>query len=145
MKQPTSGSELERRSAKALDAIRKAYGTEAGEYGSTRFVEHHLEELGEDEWLKLCGVARPEPNQVMDLLVLRTHPGEDEGIDTLDFSLPDSVSDYVLCVGFDGQHQGSQTNMRTDQKVRPGAYGFRRTSLIPLNALALLVNSTGGR
>ena len=41
--------------------------------------------------------------QVLDILVLQSHWGEDDddGIDTFDFTLPDEVTNYVLSVEFD--------------------------------------------
>lgn len=95
--------EIQRRRDAAIDAIRRVHGTAADEDGVTLFVSHHLDELGEEFWLKHCGVARPEPAQVLDILVLQSHWSEedDEGIDTFDFTLPDDVTNYVISVEFD--------------------------------------------
>jgi hypothetical protein len=48
------------------------------------------------------GTPRPEPSQVIDLLELRSHWGDEaeDGIDTFDFTLPDGVTDYVIAVQF---------------------------------------------
>ncbi len=100
--------EIARRRKVALDAIKQAFGTTEHEHGVTLFVTHHLEELADDFWLKHCGTARPEPNQVLDILILQSHWGEDEedeededGIDNFDFSLPGDVTNYVISVSFD--------------------------------------------
>ncbi|GAB5517716.1 hypothetical protein [Rhodopirellula baltica] len=83
--------EIERRRNAAIDAIRRAHGTADDEHGATLFVSHHLDEIGDEYWIKHCGSARPDPTQVLDILVLQSHWGEDDddGIDTFDFTLPD--------------------------------------------------------
>ena len=43
-------SVFEERSKQALEAIKQAFGSEAGEGSIGLFVEHHLEELPEDYW-----------------------------------------------------------------------------------------------
>lgn len=95
--------EIERRSGVALEAIRSRYGTAGDEHGVSLFVSHHLDEIGEDFWLKHCGVSRPEPKQVLDLLILCSEWDEEdeEGIDLLDFTLPDGVTNYLISVEFD--------------------------------------------
>ncbi|MEL6109248.1 MAG: DUF2004 domain-containing protein [Planctomycetota bacterium] len=97
-----SPDEIERRQNAAINAIRRAHGTVVDKYGVTLFVSHHLDEIGDEFWVKHCGVARPDAEQVLDLLVLRSHWGEDndDGIDTFDFTLPDEVTNYVLSVEF---------------------------------------------
>ena len=99
----TSPDEIERRRRQAIEAVRRVYGTKVDEYGATLFVLHHLDEIGDAYWLKHCGVARPDPKQVLDILVLQSHWGEndDDGIDTFDFTLPDEATNYVISVSFD--------------------------------------------
>ncbi|MCA9030569.1 MAG: DUF2004 domain-containing protein [Planctomycetaceae bacterium] len=99
----TDKNEIERRRITALAAIKQAFGTAADKFGGTLFVSHHLEELDADYWQKLCGTAQPKPEQVLDILTLRSHWGEDDedGIDTFDFSLPDDATNYVVSVSFD--------------------------------------------
>ncbi len=100
---PTAKDEIERRRNTALNAIKQAFGTAADEHGATLFVSHHLEELGDDYWQKHCGTAQPKPEQVLNILTLLSHWGDDEddGIDTFDFSLPGDVTNYVISVSFD--------------------------------------------
>ena len=53
--------------------------------------------------MKHCGVVRPKPKQVCEILTLRSHWSEDDeqGIDTFDLTLPNDVTDYVISVSFD--------------------------------------------
>ena len=102
-----SPDEIERRHKAAIDAIRRAHGTLADAHGATLFVSHHLNELGDEYWLKHCGVSQPTATQVLDVLVFKKHWGcdendeiDDDGIDTFDFTLPDDVTQYVICVSF---------------------------------------------
>ncbi len=111
----TSPDEIERRRNAALAAIRRAHGTAADEHGATLFVSHHLDELGDEFWLKHCGVARPEPVQVLDILVLQSHWGEDgdDGIDTFDYTLPDDATNYIISVSFDERGSVSGVTMES--------------------------------
>ena len=95
--------EIERRRNAALVAIRRIHGTAADKHGATLFVTHHLDEIGDDFWLKHCGVAHPDAKQVLEILVLQSHWGEDDddGIDTFDFTLPDEATNYIISVEFD--------------------------------------------
>lgn len=92
--------EIRRRQQVARDAIQHDYETDEG--GAARlFVSHHLEELKPAYWQRHLSNAKPEPNAVLGLLVLRGHWGEDDELETFDFTLPDDVTQYVLCVRFD--------------------------------------------
>jgi Protein of unknown function (DUF2004) len=97
------------RQAAALQAIKSLYGKPEGEYGPTLFVSHHLEEVEAAYWLRTFGTAQPNPDQVLNALVLvNSWSSEgDENIDTFDFSLPEKATNYVLSVRFqdDGQVQ----------------------------------------
>ncbi|MBT3375573.1 MAG: DUF2004 domain-containing protein [Lentisphaerae bacterium] len=97
----TDSEEVARRKAAALAAIR----AESDPNGGCRlFVSHHLDELEESFWIQLCGTARPAYEDVIEKLVLQSHwseDDEDEGIDSFDFTLPDDVTDYLICVRFD--------------------------------------------
>lgn len=103
----TENDEIQRRTVVALNAIKQAFGSEGDEHGATRFVSHHLAELSADYWQEHCGTAQPETKQVLEILTLQSHWGEDEeeeeedGIDHFDFSLPGGVTDYVISVSFD--------------------------------------------
>jgi len=100
---PADPAKLRKLTEAARDAIKSAYGTEDDEFGATLFVSHHLEELEPAYWEEHFNTAKPEPARILDALVLRPRVGEEEGedIDTLDFTLPGDVTDYVLCVTFD--------------------------------------------
>lgn len=90
--------ELARRIKLAKAEIVSSYGTEAGEYGSTLFVDHHIQELEQSYWQRQLGVNKPTPAQVLSLIVLKSawSDDDDNGIDNLDFSLPDDVTDSVI-------------------------------------------------
>lgn len=95
--------EIKRRERSALAAIRNAFGSEADEYGGTLFVSHHLEELGATYWQSNLATASPDPEQVLGLLELKSHWGDEDenGIDVFDFTLPGKITNYVLSVRFD--------------------------------------------
>ena len=99
----TREEEIVRRTQVALEALRESLGTEEGEMGADLFVTHHLEELAVSYWQQQLETETPTPEQVINLLVLKSHwSAEDEdGIDTFDFTLPGDATDYVLSVGFD--------------------------------------------
>ena len=87
--------EIKRREKVAIDAIKSVYGEPDQEYGVTMFVEHHLEELEPDEWVKICGSSSPNAREVLNSLVLRVHWDNDS---IFDFTLPDDVTNYVISV-----------------------------------------------
>lgn len=97
-----SQEEIEQRKIKGFKAIKKAYRTEQGEDSVDLFVDHHLEEIESLFWKKHLGNEKPEGIKVLDILVLRSHWGDEEGgIENFDFTLPEAVTDYVICVSFD--------------------------------------------
>jgi len=83
---------------KALDAIKKSSGTDEGEYGIDLFVSRHLEELPQNYWEKHLGTVKPNNEQVIGMLILRSKWDDEE---VYDFTLPDEVTDYVVSVSFD--------------------------------------------
>ena len=93
---------LNKRQATALQAIKDLYGKPKGEYGPTLFVSHHLQEVEAAYWLRVFGTAQPNPDQVLNALVLTNSWSSegDENIDTFDFSLPENATNYVLSVRF---------------------------------------------
>jgi len=94
--------DFEIRRAAASAAIRRAHGTPEDEHGATLFIAHHIEELADEYWVKHCGVETPTASQVLDILVPKPSLEEEEELDDmLDFTLPDDVTDYVICVEFD--------------------------------------------
>ncbi len=104
---PANHEEIARREAAARAHINAVYGMQGDEYGVTLFVSHHLTEIEPEYWEKHTGTESPEPRQVLEMLVLRSHWGEEddegdeEGIDMFDFTLPDNTTQYVICVEFD--------------------------------------------
>ena len=112
---PAEKDDIELRRTAALIAIQHVFGTPGDEHGATLFVSHHLAELGGHYWQEHCGTTRPEPKQVLDILTLRSHWGEDDedGIDTFDFSLPGDVSDYVISVSFDENGDVAEITMES--------------------------------
>lgn len=98
---PTS-TEIERRTAMAFAAIKNALN--GGEDASCvrLFVTHHLQELNAEYWQGLVGRSQPSPDEVVELLQLFSHWGEDneDGIEVFDFSLPHDATQYFLSVRF---------------------------------------------
>jgi hypothetical protein len=84
----------------ALDAIKKVFGTEAGEDSVNLFVEHHLAELPQSYWVQHLGSESPEASAVINLLELNSSWGDGE-IENFDFTLPGDVTDYMVSVHFD--------------------------------------------
>ena len=91
--------EVAKRTTAAKAAIQKAIDDEES---VGLFVSHHLSELKPAYWKKRTGTPKPTPQQVVDLLELRSHWGEDGdgGLDRFDFTLLGDVTDYVLSVSF---------------------------------------------
>ena len=106
-------NEIGKREKAAIAAIRSAFGTEDDESGATLFVEHHLEEIEGEYWQKYLGTAKPEPISVLDILLLRSHWGGDDDIETFDFTLPENVTDYVISVRFDESGQVEDISMES--------------------------------
>lgn len=104
-------NEIENREKSAIAAIRSTFGTEDGESGATLFIEHHLSEIEGDYWQKHLGNPKPDPIKVLDILVLRSHWGGEDDIETFDFTLPENVTDYVISVRFDESGQVEDISM----------------------------------
>ena len=96
--------QIQRLEQKARAAILSAYQNDTDENGVRLYAEHHLEELEPDYWLKNLGTATPQLLQVLNLLELSPHVDwtldEDENY-RIDFTLPEDVTQYVLCVELD--------------------------------------------
>jgi len=107
--------EIERREQSARDAIKRAFSTKEDEFGATLFVSHHLDGIEASYWLKHLGTANPEPRRVLDILELRSHwaDEEDDGIDTFDFTLPGSITNYVISVRFGAMGQVEKITMES--------------------------------
>jgi hypothetical protein len=104
-----NAKEVQRRTKAALRAIKQAMKNDSDEDSGVKlFVAHHLQELDDAYWKKHAGTVNPKPADVLPLLELCSHWGEDEegdidddGIDTFDFTLPGDVTQYVISVTFD--------------------------------------------
>ena len=94
-------AKLEERKKVALAAIKSAYGTAEDEYGATLFVSHHLGEIGSSYWEERFDSPQPEPMQILSSLVLQNDFDDEDDIDSLDFTLPGDVTNYLICVSFD--------------------------------------------
>ncbi len=103
-------NELNKRKQKALDDIKSAYGTPEQEYGVTMFGQHHIAELGPEYWQKHLGLSKPDPKNVLDLLVLQGTWDEDC---VFDFTLPDEVTTYVISVRFDTDGRIEEISMES--------------------------------
>ncbi len=112
---PADPAEITRRKARALAAIKHAFGADDDEHGATLFVSHHLDEIDQAYWQKHLGTPRPDPKHVLDILQLRSHWGdqEDDGIDTFDFTLPEDITQYVISVRFDDAGQVEEITMES--------------------------------
>ncbi|MCH9809478.1 MAG: DUF2004 domain-containing protein [Alphaproteobacteria bacterium] len=95
--------ELKRREKAALDAIKHAFGATDDEYGVTLFVSHHLDEIEESYWVTHLKTAIPEPRHVLDILELKScwSNEHENAFDTFDFTLPEGITNYLICVRFD--------------------------------------------
>lgn len=96
-------------------AMRAALENQQAEDSVELFIQHHLEEIEPAYWEKYSGSAVPKPLQVLDLLVLADQWESDE-IDhreMLDFTLPDEITQYVICVCFDAQGQVIDISMES--------------------------------
>ncbi|MEM6275237.1 MAG: DUF2004 domain-containing protein [Myxococcota bacterium] len=100
---PGSSQDLSRRETEARTHLESVYGTPEDEFGATLFVAHHLGEIDAAYWMKHTGTSEPSARQVLRLLELRVDPEEEEDLQlrALDFTLPDDVTNYVVCVEFD--------------------------------------------
>jgi len=106
---------IEHRTATALDAIKRSLDDGNDDSGVSLFASHHLEELDAAYWKSHVGTPRPSVKQIIDLLELRSHWGDedDDGIDTFDFTLPGKVTDYVISVRFDDDGEVEDISMES--------------------------------
>lgn len=112
---PASLNEIKKRTKTALDAIKRTFGTEEGEYGATLFISHHLGEIESTYWQKHLGTEHPAPSRVLDLLELESHwsDEEEDGVDIFDFTLPEGITQYVISVRFDEAGQVEDITMES--------------------------------
>ncbi|MFK4048840.1 DUF2004 domain-containing protein [Acinetobacter venetianus] len=106
---------LQQREKLARAAMQLALEDQQAEDSVDLYIQHHLEEIETEYWVKHFGTPSPTPLQVLDALVLE-HEGDDEEIEAyemLDFSLPDQVTNYVICVSFDSHGQVIDISMES--------------------------------
>ncbi len=98
---------VEHREQLARRAMREALENQQAEDSVELFIQHHLEEVESAYWQKHFGTPTPTPLQVLEILVL-DHQCDDDGLEPhemLDFTLPDGMTNYVICVSFDAKGQ----------------------------------------
>ena len=108
--------ELARREKLARAAMKSSLRTEAGEFGATLFATHHLEELDAAYWQERVGTAKPDPEQIIEILSLQSDCDDEldeDDLDSLDFCLPGEVSQYLLCVTFDEDGEVEDISMES--------------------------------
>lgn len=91
--------EIERQNL-ALNTIKQAFNTEAGEDSINLFVEHHLDELPQSYWQQHLGSGTPQPAAIVELLQFQSSWREGN-VEYFDFTLPSGVTNYVISVHFD--------------------------------------------
>lgn len=99
----------------ARAAMRTALENQQAEDSVELFIQHHLEEIEPDYWEKHFGTSQPNCLQVLEHLVL-VHQFEYEDLETmemLDFSLPEEVTNYVICVSFDAKGEVIDISMES--------------------------------
>lgn len=94
--------EFEKRKKLALLAIRRKLDTDEDDSEVHLFVSHHLEEVAGEYWQEVLGTEQPTSEQVLGIITYRENCNYDDEFDleTFDFTLPDDVTDYVICVSF---------------------------------------------
>ena len=116
---PANSQEISRREKTARAHIDAVYGTPEDEFDVTLFVSHHLSELGASYWIKHTGTSKPDARMVLRLLTVcfdaeqEDLEEEEEPLDTLDFTLPEGVTNYVICVEFDDSGDVARVSMES--------------------------------
>ena len=105
--------EIKKREAAARAAIKKAFDTADEESGVALFISHHLEELDSAYWQKHFSTAKPDAQRILDALVLQSHWGGDDELETFDFTLPDDATNYLISVSFDEDGDVSGISMES--------------------------------
>ena len=109
-----SNVKVDTRKKIAIDAIKNIFGTPKGEDGVNLFVEHHLEEIEKSYWKKHLKSDSPEPQSILDILVVDSHWGDDEEeIENFDFTLPEDATNYMICVNFNDDGQVEEITMES--------------------------------
>ena len=101
--------EIKRREVAARAAIKNALEPADGESEVALFISHHLEELEPAYWKQHFATEAPGTQRILDSLVLQSHWGGDDEIETFDFTLPADATNYLISVSFD--HAGHVSNV----------------------------------
>ena len=110
---PTNPDEIKRRELVARTAIKRAFEADKEEVSAALFVSHHLAELEPGYWTRHLSAERPRPSAVLDLLQLRSHWGGEKELENFDFTLPEDVTNYIICVRFDEAGEVSEVSMES--------------------------------
>jgi len=98
---PANPDEIKRREVAARAAINNAFATADAESEVALFISHHLEEIEPAYWKQHFSTETPDSHRILDSLVLQSHWGGDNEIDTFDFTLPNDATNYLISVSFD--------------------------------------------
>ncbi|OTG64796.1 DUF2004 domain-containing protein [Acinetobacter silvestris] len=99
-----NAAQILRLERKARAAMLSTYQNDTEENAVRLYATHHLEEIESDYWVKNLGTTTPQPLQVLNMLELSPNLDwtlEADEIYRIDFTLPDEVTQYVLCVELD--------------------------------------------
>jgi hypothetical protein len=110
---PADPEDIKKREAAARVAIRRAFDTADDESGVPLFISHHLEEIDAAYWKQHYSTETPEPQRILESLVLQSHWGGDDEIETFDFTLPEDATNYLISVSFDGYGDVSGVTMES--------------------------------
>ena len=64
------------------------------------FAAHHLEEVALEYWRRHLSAEVPDPSTIVGILEFQSHWGGQDEIDVFDFTLPEEVTNYVICARF---------------------------------------------
>jgi hypothetical protein len=105
--------EIKKREAAARAAIKRAFNPADGESDVALFISHHLLELDSAYWQKHFSTTKPDSQRILDSLVLQSHWGGDDELETFDFTLPDDATNYLISVSFDEDGDVSGISMES--------------------------------
>jgi hypothetical protein len=105
--------EIKKREAAARAAIKRAFNPADEESEVALFISHHLEELDSAYWQKHFSTSKPDTQRILDSLVLQSHWGGDDELETFDFTLPDDATNYLISVNFDQEGEVADITMES--------------------------------
>ncbi len=89
-------------------AIIKDFESE-NEFGTRLFLEHHLEELDSTELEEITGSDNPTIEELLKTIVWIDNESEE----MIDFSLPNDMTNYVICVHMDEDGNVEEVSMES--------------------------------